>query len=170
VSQAGAKARRSRRGGGGADLISATRTEIEARLRELRPLVAEVPRLERALAALQAVEKEAAGQPPAPRTSRRRRGRPAGRGNSGTSTRADQFLALVRDRPGITAREAAQALGAAPTYVYRIAATLQKEGTIRKDGRSFVAPGTAGPAAPEQPGEGAPSPTGVTVSLPESAT
>ena len=74
----------------------------------------------------------------------------------------------MRERQGITVAEAAKAIGAAPTYLYRIAATLEREGTVRRDGRGFVAPGTEGPAAPEQPGEGVPAPTGVTISLPES--
>ena len=58
----------------------------------------------------------------------------------------------------------------APTYLYRIAATLEREGTMRREGRGFVAPGAEGPAAPEQPGEGASAPTGVAISPPESGT
>jgi hypothetical protein len=130
--------------------------------------VAEVQRLERALAALQAAERQAEPDRPATPKPGRRRGRPPGRRSAGTRT--DQFLALVRDRPGITAREAAQALGAASTYVHRIAATLEKEGTVRKEGRGFAASGTASPATPEQPAEGAPVATGTMVSLPESGT
>jgi hypothetical protein len=39
---------------------------------------------------------------------------------------------------------------------------------VRKDGRSFVAPGVVGPAAPEQPGDDAPAPTtGIATSGPE---
>ncbi len=77
-------------------------------------------------------------------------------------------MALVRDRPGITVAEAAKATGAAPTSLYRIAATLEREGTVRREGRGFVAPGTEGPAAPAQPGEDSPPTTGETVTLPES--
>jgi DNA-binding IclR family transcriptional regulator len=69
----------------------------------------------------------------------------------------------VRERPGVTVPEAAQAMGAAPTHVYRIAATLLKEGTVRREGRGFVAPGVEGPAAPEQPGEGGPPATGLAI-------
>jgi transposase-like protein len=121
--------------------------------------VAEVARLERALAALQGIEGGAATQRPAPPTRRRRRGRPPGRRDSGS--RADQFLAHVRDNPGATVSEAAKRMGIGPNYLYRIAATLEREGTVRREGRSFVAPGTSGPAAPEQPGDGAP--TGVAI-------
>lgn len=147
------------------DLLAATRDAIEERIRELRPLVAEVPRLEQALAALQGIEGEAQPERPPPPAARRRRGRPPGRRSKGTRT--DQFLALVRDRPGVTIGEAAEAIGAAPTYLYRIAATLEREGTVRREGRGYVAPGS-GPAAPERPGEDGPAPTGTPISLPES--
>jgi hypothetical protein len=60
-------------------------------------------------------------------------------------------------------RRGGEATGAAPTYLYRIAATLQREGTARREGGGFAAPGVEGPAAPEQPGEGAPPPTGVAI-------
>jgi hypothetical protein len=169
VSQEAPKRGRARRAGSSPDLIGATRAGIEARLREIRPLVAEVPRLERALAALKAIAKQPQPQPATRGAGRRRRpGRRRGRRSAGT--RSEQFLALVRDRPGVTIPEAAKAIGAAPTSLYRIAATLEREGTVRREGRGFVAPGTDGPAAAEQPGEGAPPSTGVAVSLPESGT
>ena len=148
------------------DLIEATRVAIEERLDELRPLVAEVERLERALAALQAADGQAEPDQPATRRRGRRRGRPPGRRSAGTRT--DQFLALVRDRPGITVAEAAKATGAAPTSLYRIAATLKREGTVRREGRGFVASGTEGGAAPERSGEDSGPPTGETISLPDS--
>ena len=150
------------------DLIEATRAAIDERLNELRPLVAEVPRLERALAALQTAEGLEQPDQAATRRRARRRGRPPGGRSAGTRT--DQFLALVRDRPGITVAGAAKAMRVAPNYLYRIAATLEREGTVRREGRGFVAPGTEGPAAPEQPGEHSPPATGVAIPLPESET
>ena len=149
----------------GPDLIATTRAAIEQRLNELGPLVTEIGRLERALAALEAIEEPPRAQRARRGTARRRRpGRPRGRKTAGT--RADEFLALVRERPGVTVAEAAKATGAAPTYLYRIAATLEREGTVRRAGRGFVASGVEGPAAPEEPGEGAPAPTGVAISGP----
>jgi hypothetical protein len=144
------------------DLIATTRAAIEQRLNELRPLVAEVGRLERALAALEAIEER-------PRAQRARGGAAGGRrprGRRSAATRADEFLALVRERPGVTVPEAARATGAAPTYLYRIAATLEREGTVRREGRGFAAPGVEGRAAPHQPGEGSAPPTGVEISGP----
>jgi hypothetical protein len=76
----------------------------------------------------------------------------------------------VRDRPGITVAEAAQPMGIGPNNLYRIPATLEREGTLSREGRGFVAPGTGGPAAPEQPDKEALPPTGATFSPPESGT
>ena len=63
----------------------------------------------------------------------RRRGRP----RKGEPNRTDQFLALVRNG-GTSISAAARELGIGPNYLYRIANTLQSEGTIRKDGREYV--------------------------------
>ena len=110
-----------------ADFLEEKRKEIDARLRELRPLVDEFTQLEKAAAALAGV-----GGAKAPtrrrRTSgsggtRRRRGRPRGSGN-----RAKQALELVRARPGITITELADAMGIKANYLYRVMPTLQKEG------------------------------------------
>ena len=61
-------------------------------------------------------------------------------------------------------------MGVAPSSLYRIAATLEREGTVRREGRGFVAPGTSGRAAPKQAGEESPPTTGETISSPESET
>jgi ribosomal protein S25 len=116
-----------------ADFLEEKRKEIDARLRELRPLVDEFTQWEKAAAALAGV-----GGAKAPtrrrRTSgsgsggtRRRRGRPRGSGN-----RAKQALELVRARPGITITELADAMGIKANYLYRVMPTLQKEGKVKK--------------------------------------
>jgi ribosomal protein S25 len=113
-----------------ADFLDEKRKEIDARLRELRPLVEEFNRLEKAAAALAGV-----GGTQAPATKRRsngagrsrRRGRPRGSGN-----RAKQALELVRARPGITITELADAMGIKANYLYRVMPTLQKEGQVKK--------------------------------------
>jgi sugar-specific transcriptional regulator TrmB len=115
-----------------ADFLDEKRKEIDSRLRELRPLVDEFNRLEKAAAALAGVG--TTGAQTATRRSRsngagrsRRRGRPRGSGN-----RAKQALELVRARPGITITELADAMGIKANYLYRVMPTLQKEGQVKK--------------------------------------
>jgi hypothetical protein len=113
-----------------ADFLDDKRKEIDARLRELRPLVDEYNRLEKAAAALAGVGGGTATAPRRRRSSngsRPRRGRPRGSGN-----RAKQALELVRARPGITITELADAMGIKANYLYRVMPTLQKEGQVKK--------------------------------------
>jgi len=112
-----------------ADFLDEKRREIEARLKELRPLVDEYNRLEKAAAALAGVGNGGARQR-APR--RRGRGRPRGSG-----TRAKQALELVRARPGITIRELSEAMGIHANYLYRVMPTLESEGLVVKRGRGW---------------------------------
>jgi hypothetical protein len=106
-----------------ADFLDEKRREIDARLKELRPLVEEYNRLEKAAAALAGVGN---GGTRAARTPRRR-GRPRGSG-----TRAKQALELVRTRPGITIGEMAKAMGIHANYLYRVMPTLESEGQVVK--------------------------------------
>src|SRR5918992_5278505 len=115
-----------------ADFLDEKRKEIDARLRELRPLVDEYNRLEKAAAALSGV----GGAQRTPAVPRRRgsgggggtrRGRPRGSGN-----RAKQALELVRTRPGITISEMAGAMKNQPNYLYRVIPTLEAGGQGRK--------------------------------------
>jgi hypothetical protein len=113
-----------------ADFLDDKRKEIDARLRELRPLVDEYNRLEKASAALAGVGGGTATATRRRRSSnggRPRRGRPRGSGN-----RAKQALELVRARPGITITELADAMGIKANYLYRVMPTLQKEGQVKK--------------------------------------
>jgi sugar-specific transcriptional regulator TrmB len=107
-----------------ADFLDEKRREIDARLKELRPLVEEYGRLEKAAAALSGVAPTASR----PRAARRRgRGRPRGSG-----TRAKQALELVRARPGIKISEMAEAMGIHANYLYRVMPTLESEGQVVK--------------------------------------
>jgi hypothetical protein len=115
-----------------ADFLDEKRKEIDARLRELRPLVDEYNRLEKAAAALSGV----GGTPRVAAVPRRRggggggstrRGRPRGSGN-----RAKQALELVRTRPGITISEMASAMKIQPNYLYRVMPTLESDGQVVK--------------------------------------
>jgi hypothetical protein len=144
-----------------ADLLSSTRQQIEQRLAELRPLLAEVERLERALDALRGLEGGAApagvgaasrsASRPAARAPGRRRGAPPGRRQG--ATRANEFLALVRRPGGTSIPDAAERMGASPNYLYRVAATLQGEGLVEKRGRTWIAAGASfGAGGPPGPG------------------
>jgi len=113
------------------NFLDEKRKEIDARLRELRPLVDEYQRLEKASAALA----EVGNGSPSPRRrrrvsgagGRRRRGRPRGSG-----TRSVQALELVRARPGITISELADAMSIKANYLYRVMPTLESEGQVKK--------------------------------------
>jgi len=112
------------------NFLDEKRKEIDARLRELRPLVDEYHRLEKASAALAEVGD---GSRPARRRrgsaagGRRRRGRPRGSG-----TRSVQALELVRARPGITISELADAMNIKANYLYRVMPTLESDGQVKK--------------------------------------
>ncbi|MEA2194544.1 MAG: hypothetical protein QOG42_978 [Solirubrobacteraceae bacterium] len=133
-----------------ADFLDEKRSEIRARLKELKPLVDEYQRLEAAAAALDGVP----ANDPGPRTTasavaRRtragsapkraktnggsgRRGRP-----KGTGTRGAEALALVRSKPGITIPEIAEQMGIKQNYLYRVLPGLADDGLVKKDGRGW---------------------------------
>jgi hypothetical protein len=144
-----------------ADFLDEKHKEIQARLKELKPLVEEYHLLEQADAALSGLggsrssSSAATSAPaatagaPAPRRARRasssrrsssssgssgsgRRGRPRGSG-----TRATQALDLVKNRPGITIPEMAEAMGIQQNYLYRVLPGLAEEGKVVKSGRGW---------------------------------
>ena len=124
-----------------ADFLDEKRKEIQARLKELRPLVDEYHRLEAAERALSGVGGGTATATAPPRRRRssassssngRRRGRPRGSG-----TRAAQALQLVTERPGITIPELATAMGIKQNYLYRVMPGLAEEGKVTKSGRGW---------------------------------
>jgi hypothetical protein len=115
-----------------ADFLDEKRKEIDARLRELRPMVDEYNRLEKAAAALSGVggAQRVATAPRRRGGGAGRRGRPRGSGN-----RAKQALELVRTRPGITIKEMASAMKIQPNYLYRVMPALESEGqVVKRDG------------------------------------
>jgi len=125
------------------DFLEEKKREIDARLKELRPLVDEFHRLEAAAAALQGVPASAAngGSTSTRRTRRTRRSGSTGTGRRGrprgSGTRSKQALELVRARPGITIPEIAQQIGIQQNYLYRVLPALQKDGLVRKEGRGW---------------------------------
>jgi hypothetical protein len=126
------------------DFLEEKKREIDARLKELRPLVDEFHRLEKASAALEGLP--AGNSNTASTPTRRARRRASGASTSGTGrrgrprgsgTRAKQALELVRSRPGITIPEIAEAIGIQQNYLYRVLPSLQKDGQVRKEGRGW---------------------------------
>ncbi len=140
-----------------ADFLDAKLTEIRDRLTELRPLVDEFRRLEAAEGALSRLDPDAGAagggsdRDAAPATGRRksksarrsqsqgsaaraRRGRP-----KGTGDRATQALELVRQRPGITISELAEAMAIQQNYLYRVMPDLAERGEVYKEGRGWHA-------------------------------
>src|SRR5919202_1521379 len=109
-----------------ADFLDEKRKEIQARLKELRPLVEEYERLEAAEGAAGRRRRSSGG------ASNGRRGRPRGSG-----TRATQAFELVKARPGITIPELAEAMGIKQNYLYRVMPTLADEGRVTKSGRGW---------------------------------
>jgi len=129
------------------DFLEEKKREINARLKELRPLVDEYHRLEAAAAALDGVADTASPARAASSGSGRRRGAGtrsgAGSGTGrrgrprGSGTRSKQALELVRTRPGISIPEMAEEMGIQQNYLYRVLPALQKDGLVRKEGRGW---------------------------------
>ncbi len=131
------------------DFLKKTLKDIEARKRELAPLVEEYRQLEEAAAALQGVEGNggssrpaaaAAAAPARPARRRRasgstgtgRRGRPRGSGK-----RAQEALDLVAGQPGITIPELAKAMKIQPNYLYRVLPGLEQDGKVKKKDKGW---------------------------------
>jgi hypothetical protein len=131
-----------------ADFLDEKKKEIQARIKELEPLVEEYRQLQAADAALSGLPGGGGGSRTAAAPARRprrasgparraskgtgRRGRPRGSG-----TRAAQALDLVKTRPGITIPEMAQAMGIQQNYLYRVLPGLAEEGKVVKSGRGW---------------------------------
>jgi ribosomal protein S25 len=110
------------------NFLDEKRKEIDARLRELRPMVDEYQRLEKAAAAL--AEVDGGGRARRRRVATRggrRRGRPRGSG-----TRSLQALELVKAKPGITISELADSMGIKANYLYRVLPALEADGKVKK--------------------------------------
>jgi hypothetical protein len=123
------------------DFLKKTLKDIEARRRELAPLVEEYRQLEEAAAALQGVDgggRSAPASRPAPRrrstgsAGTGRRGRPRGSGK-----RAQQALDLVAGQPGITIPELAKSMKIQPNYLYRVLPGLEQDGKVKRKGKGW---------------------------------
>jgi len=136
-----------------ADFLAEKRAEIDNRLKELRPLHDEYLELEKAKAALDSLggPRRGPGRPRGSSTTssggatRRRRRRRSG------GTRGDQALQRVRQNPGASVSELAGMMKISPpNYLYRVMATLQADGSVKKQGKGYVAT-SRGTAVRRQP-------------------
>ena len=121
------------------DFLEEKRSEISARLKELKPLVDEYHRLE-------AADRALSGVGTTPRATPKRRASPRSNGSSGSGRRgrpkgsgqrAQQALELVRSKPGITIPEMAESMGIKQNYLYRVVPELAKDGLVTKSGRGW---------------------------------
>jgi DNA invertase Pin-like site-specific DNA recombinase len=108
-------------------------TLLKTRIGELE---GELAKLQRALANLTDGRQGRRG-PGRPRgstagTARRGRRRRGG-------TRSQQAVRIIRQNPGISASEIARKMSIQPNYLYRVLGDLQKEGKVKKSGRSYTA-------------------------------
>lgn len=122
-----------------ADFVDSTVRDIDSRLKELQQ---EVKKLEAARAALLGGGRRGPGRPASAngtgsrrQATARRAGRP--RGRRGGNTRANQALALVRERPGITIPQIAEALKIEPNYLYRVMPKLVDDGQVTREGQGW---------------------------------
>jgi hypothetical protein len=120
-----------------AEFVDSTVKDIDGRLRELKD---EVAKLEAARAALVGVRRGPGRPPgssagPARRRTGRGPGRPRGRRSGGT--RSAQALELVRNQPGITIPQIAEALKIEPNYLYRVMPKLVSDGQVKREGQGW---------------------------------
>ncbi len=129
-----------------AEFLDEKRSEIGARLTELKPLVDEYHRLEAAAAALAGIGVAASPTPrsrgtraaPTPARRPRRSAEPSGRGRpKGSGRRGAEALTLVTASPGITIPELAEKMGIKQNYLYRVLPGLADDGLVVKDGRGW---------------------------------
>jgi hypothetical protein len=110
------------------DPIAEARSIVQAALKAVED---EARSLERALAGLGAPQQRTLTSPTAPRRRRRRRAKPG--------QRRDEFLAAVKEQPGITVAQAAKKLGVSPpNALYALAKRLVKEGEVTKAGAGYA--------------------------------
>jgi hypothetical protein len=113
------------------NFLEEKRSEIDARLKELKPLHEEYLTLQKAKEALEGVNR------PRRASGARRGGRGRPRGSGGTSKKA---LEAIRKNPGITVSELARELKMRhPNYLYRVLPQLEYQGAVRKEGKGWHA-------------------------------
>jgi hypothetical protein len=134
------------------ELIDRITKDIDDRLEELRPQIEEIPRLEAALAALDATSGATGTGRRSGRAAPAGRGRTRGGGAAGTTRRGgaprkrarrgqrrEELLQLVAGDPQITIAEAARTMGVSSPQVSVLVRRLEEEGVLRRsDGRFLL--------------------------------
>jgi sugar-specific transcriptional regulator TrmB len=120
-------------------VIEEARDLLQGRLAELQ---GEAKAIEKSLKGLaetngHAARRRPAGRPrKAPGTSRAvKAASKVGKRRGGG--RADQAVALITKKPGISASDVAKTMKIKPNYLYRVLGDLETEGRVRKDGRNY---------------------------------
>jgi hypothetical protein len=134
---------------------------VVERLKELEPAVTEYRQLEQVaqrlgvdLGATEAPRAQPGAKPRARRSRSATTSKPPTNGATGRRARrrrptaapgqrAEQLLALVRQRPGITVADAGKALDVDATGLYRVVKGLEERGELRKEGRKLEPAGAA---------------------------
>jgi DNA-binding transcriptional ArsR family regulator len=130
-----------------ADLVAQIQRDIEQRLADLRPLLAEKEQLEAVLAALKseggnggsstprrtraAATPAVAAAPRAPYASGKRQRAPRG-------ANREAILQVVRERPGVSAAEVAAATKIAKPTVHTTISQLKRKGILEPEGAGGV--------------------------------
>jgi DNA invertase Pin-like site-specific DNA recombinase len=119
------------------NVLDEARDLVKKRLAELDD---ERKRLERALGELggKIVHARPGRRPGRPRGAASAAARAAApRRRRRKGTRADQAVALIEQKPGISASEIAKTMKIKPNYLYRVLGDLEKEGRLKKEGRKY---------------------------------
>ena len=117
------------------------REQVLQRMRELQQYVDEYEQLGRIIAAIDASAASSAAidasAASSARTARLRRRRGATSSTVGTSARGEQALTLIRAHPGISVAALAEKMQIGTTYLYRLLPALERDGTVRKEGKGY---------------------------------
>lgn len=124
------------------DFLDTKIDEINARLKELKPLVDEHARLEKAAGALSNSGGRSSPSRSVTKSQSRSRARANGAGGRrgrprGSGKRALEAEKHVTANPGITVAELAERMKIQPNYLYRVLPTLQEQGRVRKKGKGW---------------------------------
>lgn len=120
------------------DLLTRVRQELQARMAELAPAVEEHARLEAALVSLDAALEEQSGLPRSRRSTRSRRTKAARRRQPSIRQRAPRganraaILSALRERPGASAGELADAAGLKRATAYNELSRLTGDGQVQR--------------------------------------